>query len=218
MPFKDLREQEKENRRNFIVDAAEKLFFSHGYDKVSMDDIAREVGLNKATIYFYFKSKDSLYLAIVLRAVRLLNQMVRDATGNARSGIQKIDAVGNAYTGFYSARPDYYRAYKYYQAGMFEGLKGADAGGEVRDDLEEIDRHLIDIYEAACAAAKDAMADGALGADMDPLDVALMMIATSENVLGMGPGLKIMLEKRKISNLEYMFRIRNFLHSLIRSK
>lgn len=40
------------------MDAAEKLFFSKGYDDVSLGDIAQEVELNKATIYFYFENKE----------------------------------------------------------------------------------------------------------------------------------------------------------------
>ena len=67
MPFTNLREQEKEQRRNYILDAAEKMFFSRGYDNVSMDDIAGEIGLNKATLYIYFKNKESLFFAVVLR-------------------------------------------------------------------------------------------------------------------------------------------------------
>ena len=39
------REREREQRRNDIIDAAEKVFFSKGRDKTSMDDIAREAEL-----------------------------------------------------------------------------------------------------------------------------------------------------------------------------
>jgi AcrR family transcriptional regulator len=49
----DRRRREKEQRKAEIVDAAERLFFSRSYEDVSMDDIAREVELNKATIYLY---------------------------------------------------------------------------------------------------------------------------------------------------------------------
>ncbi|HNS26422.1 MAG TPA: helix-turn-helix domain-containing protein, partial [Methanobacteriaceae archaeon] len=40
------REREKRQRENAIINAAEKLFFSKGYDDVSMNDIAREVELS----------------------------------------------------------------------------------------------------------------------------------------------------------------------------
>ena len=62
----DIREQKKEQRRKYILNVAEKLFFMKGYNDVSMNDIAREAGLNKSVIYRYFKNKESLYFAIVL--------------------------------------------------------------------------------------------------------------------------------------------------------
>jgi len=60
------REREKQQRRESIVDAAEKLFFSKGYDDVSLDDIAQEAELNRATIYLYLKNKEDLYFAVIL--------------------------------------------------------------------------------------------------------------------------------------------------------
>jgi transcriptional regulator, TetR family len=51
------REREKEQRRRDIMDSAEKLFFKKGYDEVSMNDIAEDVELSKATLYLYFDNK-----------------------------------------------------------------------------------------------------------------------------------------------------------------
>ena len=48
------------------MDAAEKLFFSKGYDDVSLDDIAQEAELNRATIYLYFENKEDLCFAVIL--------------------------------------------------------------------------------------------------------------------------------------------------------
>lgn len=67
MATADRKEREKEQRKNVILDAAEKLFFSKGFDSVSMEEIAKEVELGKGTLYLYFKSKDSLFFAIISR-------------------------------------------------------------------------------------------------------------------------------------------------------
>ncbi len=48
-----------------IVQAAEALFFAHGYGAVSMDAVARLAGVSKATLYAYFASKDALFASIV---------------------------------------------------------------------------------------------------------------------------------------------------------
>lgn len=64
---KELRkEKEKEFKQNLITDAARKLFIEKGFDETTMDDIAREAGFAKGTVYLYFKSKNELMAFIVL--------------------------------------------------------------------------------------------------------------------------------------------------------
>ncbi len=43
-----------------ILSTAERIFSEVGYDKARVDDIAKEAGVNKALIYYYFKSKDEI--------------------------------------------------------------------------------------------------------------------------------------------------------------
>lgn len=52
-------------KRRQVLDAAEKLFLAHGYGEVSMDAVARQAGVSKATLYAYFTSKDQLFATIV---------------------------------------------------------------------------------------------------------------------------------------------------------
>ncbi|MEN6553374.1 MAG: helix-turn-helix domain-containing protein, partial [Methanobacterium sp.] len=55
------KKREREQRQNDIINAARKLLALKDFDEVSMDEIAREVGLGKSTLYLYFKNKESLY-------------------------------------------------------------------------------------------------------------------------------------------------------------
>lgn len=50
-----------------ILDAAARLIERYGYDKTSVEDIAREAGISKGAIYLHFKSKDALFEALLLR-------------------------------------------------------------------------------------------------------------------------------------------------------
>ena len=56
MGIAERKEREKLQRRNDIIDAAERLFFQHGFETPTMDDVAREAELSKGTLYLYFKS------------------------------------------------------------------------------------------------------------------------------------------------------------------
>lgn len=48
-------------KRAAILDAAKRLFIVHGYERVSMDQIASEAGVSKLTVYSHFGDKDSLF-------------------------------------------------------------------------------------------------------------------------------------------------------------
>ncbi|MBN1247151.1 MAG: TetR/AcrR family transcriptional regulator [Anaerolineae bacterium] len=53
-----------EERTAQIIEAATALFAGKGFDRATMEDIADQAGINKATIYLYFDSKDALIRAI----------------------------------------------------------------------------------------------------------------------------------------------------------
>lgn len=61
--------KEYEERRSEILNTAEKLFASKGYMKTTVNDILREIGIAKGTFYHYFKSKEEVMDAIIMRIV-----------------------------------------------------------------------------------------------------------------------------------------------------
>jgi AcrR family transcriptional regulator len=66
----DEREAPRRTRRGEVRDAqlrarASELFLERGYDGVSVDDIVREVGGSKTTVYSFYGGKDSLFLAVM---------------------------------------------------------------------------------------------------------------------------------------------------------
>lgn len=66
----DPRTEPESPKRNAVLDAAARLFMTHGYGAVSMDAIAREAGVSKATLYAHFTSKDRLFATIIGEACR----------------------------------------------------------------------------------------------------------------------------------------------------
>lgn len=62
-----VRDEQKEQRRNHILDVAWRLFRGNPYETITMAQVAREAGLAKGTVYLYFKTKEHLFLAILQR-------------------------------------------------------------------------------------------------------------------------------------------------------
>jgi AcrR family transcriptional regulator len=56
-------------RRDQILDAATKMFVAQGYENSTVDEIAKEAGLSKGSIYWYFKSKLDILFALTDRCV-----------------------------------------------------------------------------------------------------------------------------------------------------
>ena len=54
-----------DNIRNRILSTARKSFFSFGYSKVTMDELAIELHMSKKTLYQFFKSKDHLLESVI---------------------------------------------------------------------------------------------------------------------------------------------------------
>lgn len=54
------------DKRNNILNAARKRFAHFGYTKVTMDEIALDVEMSKASLYYYFPTKEDLFGAVIL--------------------------------------------------------------------------------------------------------------------------------------------------------
>lgn len=74
------RKKEPQNvHRKAISMAAEQLFMKKGIDNTSMNDIAKEAGYSKATLYVYFKNKEELVSVLVLESMQKLHEYISQA-------------------------------------------------------------------------------------------------------------------------------------------
>jgi AcrR family transcriptional regulator len=66
-------------RAEMIVDAASRLFLAPGHGRVSMDDLARELGMSKKTIYRHFPDKHSLMIVVLDRQFGVIERTLAAA-------------------------------------------------------------------------------------------------------------------------------------------
>lgn len=67
----------REEVRESILDATDRLLARYGYKKMTIDDVAQEVGIGKGTIYLHFSSKEELALSHIDRIVERLRERLR---------------------------------------------------------------------------------------------------------------------------------------------
>ncbi|UOQ71406.1 TetR/AcrR family transcriptional regulator [Hymenobacter cellulosilyticus] len=92
----------RDDRRASILEAAAQCFSRFGYDKTTLQDIGDAARLNKASLYYYYKNKEDLFIQVVLReAERYLSALQEQVLPLTRA-TDKILA-------YLTGRLDYYR-------------------------------------------------------------------------------------------------------------
>src|SRR3954449_11457479 len=94
-------------RKERIVAPAAKEFAAHGYAGANMDRIARTARLNKAMIYYHFRSKAALYREILIDMFGAVRADVAAVAASGASPADKIRAYVAAIAGEAEARPHF---------------------------------------------------------------------------------------------------------------
>lgn len=87
--------------RDAILDTSAKLFNQHGYKEVSIRDIAQACGLTNAALYYHFKNKEDLFLAMLQRDHEKTLAALREAAngpGDLREDLKQLVAQYAAIT------------------------------------------------------------------------------------------------------------------------
>ena len=88
-------------RKEEILDVAAAMFAEHGFDAVSLTDIAEAVGLSKATLYHYFSRKEEILGTIVVSTIRDLNAYIEQAIARATTPEARLIAFLEAQADFF---------------------------------------------------------------------------------------------------------------------
>jgi AcrR family transcriptional regulator len=93
---------EKELKEQLIIEAAQKRFGLYGIEKTSMREIAEDLNLSKASLYYYFPDKESLYRAVV-------EKEQAEFLGRIRERITSIKEADRLLREYAHARLSYFR-------------------------------------------------------------------------------------------------------------
>ena len=208
------KEREREQRQNDIINAARKLLADKDFDEVSMDEIAGEVGLGKSTLYLYFKNKESLYFAIVLRGIRIWAEMIKEEVKRGNTGLEKLILYRNANRGFSNKYPDYFRLL-YSPTSIkkqfdMDKMNSSEEFQEVRELFKEIMFIGIDSIQKG-------IDEGEIRPDVDPVEATILLSVIFNGKVNMGDWAKEILESRGIDEQKFTKDIGDFfLHMLVK--
>lgn len=168
------REEEKERRRGEIVDAAERLYAELGWDAVTMDIVAKRARISRALVYVYFQDKNDLLHAIAERALIDLRERFEAAVAKHAEGIDKVQAIGEAYVLFEQEKPHGFDACTRFHAHQAEGNPAETACARAGDAVMAV----------IVKALVDGQADGSIRRDLgNPAHVCVMLWAFTHGLI-----------------------------------
>ncbi len=78
------------DRRAEILSAAQHAFLKYGIEKITLDDIAHECGIQKTALYYYFKNKEELLAEMIVTKVNEFQLQLRQAVDAAENVKEKL--------------------------------------------------------------------------------------------------------------------------------
>ncbi len=175
MVASNIRKREREWKTNEIMNAAQNHFFKNGFNKTTMDEIAAEMELTKPALYRYFKNKEDLYFAVVVRGTEILNKMMEDAVSSENTGLDKILATGHTYCNFYYQYPDHCRL-------MLEARNIYPKCLE-SSYLQKITQNGQNYLGIMCEAIETGKKDGSINSDIETFLTAAYLVESLISVL-----------------------------------
>lgn len=162
------KEREREHRREDILDAAQHVFFEKGLPTATMDEIAEIAELSKGTLYLYYKSKEDLYLAVMMRGMQILLDMFSEVAKSAESPAKMLIRLGDAYLSYFNSHRDYFRMMHFLQTPQFH----KQVSEELIHSCSTLNQR---IWALANGILQRCIDEGILRKDLNPAQVGIIL-------------------------------------------
>jgi AcrR family transcriptional regulator len=144
-------EAHAESQRERILDAAQKCFIEHGFQRASMAHIAQAAAISMGLAYRYFESKEAIMLAIIARELEGKRARIAEMC----TGTNFLDAVIEKFRGWQTGSPDVMHAPLFLEMSA-EATRNPEIASAVRE-ADALTREAFDRWLTRAAG------DGGLG-------------------------------------------------------
>ncbi|MGD2035318.1 MAG: TetR/AcrR family transcriptional regulator [Bacteroidales bacterium] len=116
MGITERKEREKQRRRQEILRAAEKVFFTKGIDHSTMDDVAEEAELSKGTLYLYFKSKEEIHWEIAQKHMLRVTEDMMQALDDRKNAVENLQIMARIFAQHFDEEHEAAHSILFFQA------------------------------------------------------------------------------------------------------
>jgi AcrR family transcriptional regulator len=103
------RERRRDRSREEILEGARRVLLRNGIAATTLDAVAKEVGVSKTALYYYFSSKDALLFELVFGAIEAHARAVHGAVEKANNGGEALRAIVRETVNSYAPHLDDFR-------------------------------------------------------------------------------------------------------------
>jgi AcrR family transcriptional regulator len=176
MGIVERKEREKEARKEEILEAAERIFFEKGLNLATMDEIASLAELGKSTLYLYYKSKEDLYLAVMIRGREILHRLFLDAVSTGEPTLKLIRNLGDAYYDFFKRYRNYFRMSYFFENQELHTQVSEEMRGKCFDDDQKL-------WALVTGLIRRAVDEGVFREDVDPAQAAVILWSNANGLM-----------------------------------
>ncbi len=155
---------EKSDKHQRILDAALTLFHQKGYEPVSLDEIAREAGIAKGTLYLYFRDKDDLFSSAIRHVLHITEETLLAAIEGIADPFQMLERAARANLEMYAQHRRFF--------GLFFIISNPTLVSNRRELFREMMHSQQALLERLAQMLRDAQKRGLIQAGFDPRELA----------------------------------------------
>lgn len=94
------------------MNAALKIFSTKGYSPAVLDEVAREAGIAKGTLYLYFQDKEDLFCSTIMNVIDKLIGLMREKIDDALNPVQILRDIAFLQLSFFSQNREFFRIFQ----------------------------------------------------------------------------------------------------------
>jgi AcrR family transcriptional regulator len=157
------RSRDRERTQVEILDVATKEFAEHGYSGARVDEIAERTRTTKRMLYYYFGSKEGLFVAVLERAYAAIREAEREVDVEHLDPVAAIRALAELTFDHHENHPDFIR---------LVSIENIHRGEHMGESLQAINAPAVERIERILQAGREA---GVFRRDVDAVDLHMLI-------------------------------------------
>lgn len=161
----------KDLRKQHILEAAEQIILTQGFEQLSIAGVAKKVKLAVGTIYLYFPKKEDLIAQLTIKSREVLLEKFKTSTAQSNKALEQIRLLLGAYFRFYKEHLFYHELVSFYES---------NAGLEEPEELLQASRNITDFV---VEILNKGQAERHIRADLDAQEFSFLLWGTVVGVI-----------------------------------